>query len=74
MELLGKGVSSEWVQQALDEEFQQESEQEQIIRWIHKKNYSAQTADIKEKHRIYQFLMRKGFSSDDILRALDHLT
>ncbi len=74
MELLGKGVSREWVQQALDEEFQQESEQEQIIRWIHKKNYSAQTADIKEKHRIYQFLMRKGFSSDDILRALDHLT
>lgn len=74
MELLGKGVPREWVEQALDEEFQQEEEQEQILRWIRKKNYSPQTDGMKEKHRIYQFLMRKGFCPDDILRALDHLT
>lgn len=74
MELQGKGVSKQWVQQALEEGYQQEDEQEQILRWVRKKNYSSQTADIKEKHRIYQFLMRKGFCPDDILHVLDYLT
>ncbi len=74
MELQNKGVSKEWVQQALDEEYQQENEQEQILTWIQKKNYSPETSDIREKHRIYQFLMRKGFCSHDILHVLDHLT
>lgn len=74
MELLAKGVSKQKIQQALEEEYQQENERELILRWIEKKQYCAQEADLKEKRRMYQFLLRKGFQSDDILHVLDYLT
>lgn len=73
-ELLGKGVAMELVQQAIEEEFQQENEQELISKWVEKKGYSTEKADLKEKQRMYQFLLRKGFHSDDILHVLEHLT
>ncbi len=74
MELLGRGISSELAQQAVEEEFQQENEEQLIRQWIEKKKYSPQTADLKEKQRMCQFLMRKGFALNDILRTLEHLT
>ena len=74
IELLQKGIGKELIEQALAEEYQQENEQEQIRRWIEKKHYSGKTADLKEKQKMYQFLMRKGFRSDDILHVLDYLT
>lgn len=74
MELLGRGISSELAQQAVEEEFQQENEEQLIRQWIEKKKYSPQTDDLKEKQRMCQFLMRKGFVLNDILRTLEHLT
>lgn len=74
MELLTKGVSKEWIARALEEECPQEDEREQILKWIQKKNYSSRTADLREKQRMYQFLMRKGFCPNDILHVLDYLT
>lgn len=74
LELQKRGVAKEWIQRALEEEYEQESEQEQILRWIRKKDYSSDTAGLKEKQRMYQFLLRKGFSPNDILHALDYLT
>ena len=73
MELLGRGISSELAQQAVEEEFQQENEERLIRQWIEKKKYSPQTDDLKEKQRMCQFLMRKGFALNDILRTLEHL-
>ena len=73
-ELVGKGSEKETAAQALEEEYQQEKEQDLILKWIEKKNYFSETADWKEKQRMYQFLMRKGFQPDDILHALDYLT
>lgn len=74
MELLAKGVPKQMAQQALEEEYQQENERELILKWIEKKQYCAQEADLKEKNRMYQFLLRKGFQADDILHVLDYLT
>lgn len=74
MELMAKGIDRELAEQVLEEECQRENEQELILKWVEKKHYSAQTADLKEKQRMYQFLMRKGFQSDDILHVLDYLT
>ena len=74
MELLSKGVPKQMITEALEEEYQQENERELILKWIEKKQYCAQEADIKEKRRMYQFLLRKGFQSDDILHVLDYLT
>ncbi len=74
MELMAKGIGREMAERALEEERQRENEQELILKWVEKKHYSAKTADLKEKQRMYQFLMRKGFQSDDILHVLDYLT
>lgn len=73
-ELLARGVSKEWIARALEEECPQDNEREKILRWIQKKNYSSQTADMKEKQRMYQFLVRRGFCPNDILHVLDYLT
>lgn len=71
MELAGKGVSREVIQQAVEEEYQQEKEQELILKWMEKRHYSARTADLKEKRKMYQFLLRRGFRSNDILHVLE---
>lgn len=73
MELLAKGVPKQMAQQALEEEYQQENERQLILKWIEKKQYCAQEADMKEKRRMYQFLLRKGFQSDDILHVLERV-
>ncbi len=74
MDLYSKGISWRQADQAFALEAPQEDEREQILKWAKKKNYSKKTATLKEKQRIYQFLARKGFHSDDILHVLDHLT
>lgn len=74
MELLGKGISREVIEQAMEEEYQQEDERKLILKWVEKKHYSSERADLKEKQKMYQFLVRKGFRSDDILHVLDYLT
>lgn len=74
MQLQEKGVSKEWIWQALEEEYGQEGEREQILKWVQKKGYSPRQADIREKQRMYRFLMRRGFSPNDILNVLEHLT
>ena len=74
LELLGKGICKDTVAQALEEGYGQGQEQELILKWAKKRNYSGKTADLKEKQKIYQFLLRKGFQSDDILHVLDYLT
>lgn len=70
-ELMGKGISRELIEQAVEEEYQQEDERKLILKWVEKKHYSSEQADLKEKQKIYQFLIRKGFRSDDILHVLD---
>ncbi len=74
MSLYRKGIRRELAEQALESEYILEDEQELILKWVQKKNYPGETASLKEKRRIYQFLMRKGFHMDDILHVLDHLT
>lgn len=74
MSLYRKGIRRELAEQALESEYILEDEQELILKWVQKKNYPGEMASLKEKRRICQFLMRKGFHMDDILHVLDHLT
>ena len=74
MSLYRKGIRRELAEQALESEYILEDEQELILKWVQKKNYPGETASLKEKRRICQFLMRKGFHMDDILHVLDYLT
>lgn len=68
-ELYQKGVSRELVEHAL-EEAEEIPEEELILEWMRKKHFNLEEADIKEKQRMYGFLMRKGFGTDEISRVL----
>lgn len=61
-ELYRKGVARDLVEAAF-EETEQIPEEELIRFWMEKRRYCPETADLKEKRRMYAFLMRKGFST-----------
>lgn len=69
MKLSQKGISKELIEQALEEEYEAQ-ELEQIYRLLEKRGYVAENADEKEFRRTYQFLMRRGFKSNEILTAM----
>ncbi len=69
MDLLSKGVAPDLIECALDEE--NETEQETLImRLLEKKHYDADQATLQETKKIYQFLLRRGFRSDEIMHVL----
>ena len=57
------------IEQALEEEYEAQ-ELEQIYRLLEKRGYVAENADEREFRRTYQFLMRRGFKSNEILTAM----
>lgn len=70
LELSRKGVSKEQIEQAMEQEYGGEDEAAKILKWIEKKHYDSQNADMKQKQKMYQFLLRRGFRSEDVLRLL----
>lgn len=72
-DLLKKGISSVLIEEVWEEivgNDRQELEQEQILRWMEKKHFSAQTSTPEEIRRMMAFLYRKGFSIEAIRSAL----
>ena len=72
IQLLGKGISKENIREAFyrwQEQGGQQDEEGMIQKLLEKKHYSAE-CDMKEKNRIYGFLLRKGFSPDKIQEAM----
>ena len=67
--LYKKGISKE-VLEAAREEAQPLDERAQIRRWIEKKHIDLATAEQGEIRRFYQFLLRRGYRSADILAEL----
>lgn len=68
-DLLAKGIAKRLIELALEEEYEGE-EQQMILQLLEKKHFDSSRADAGEKRRIYAFLLRKGFRSEDILRAM----
>lgn len=68
-ELYQKGVDKELIQEAF-EMTGEVPEEEQIARWMEKRHYDPESADPKEKQKMYAFLARKGFRPENIQRAL----
>lgn len=68
-DLQKKGVPKELIERALDEEFISD-ETEQIRELLARRNYNEAEADDKARRRMYQFLMRRGFSGSDILGVM----
>ena len=69
MDLLARGVAEDIVVRALEEET--ETEPEALIQKIlEKKQFNPQTATHRETAKMYQFLLRKGFRSSEIMHLL----
>ena len=68
-DLYKKGIAKDVIEIALEDEYLA-SEEDQIIALLEKKHYDASTADMKEKSRIYRFLLGRGFSYQTIDRIL----
>lgn len=66
-----KGVSSEIVGQVFEEaDYGEEDSRQAIEALMRKRNYNPETADVKEKQKMMGYLMRKGFSYQDIRNVL----
>ncbi len=72
-DLMRRGIHKDTVRslfEELEEEGAKQDEAAMIRRLLEKKKYDAETADGREKQRMYAFLYRKGFHSEAINRAL----
>jgi len=72
-DLAAKGISGDIAEEAWErtvEEEENELEREQILRWLQKKNFSADEASPKDKQKMSAFLYRKGFAIENIRNAL----
>ncbi len=72
-ELYRKGISPQTVQQAwlqCEETDGEEDESAVIKQLLHKKGYCAECADMNEKRRMFAFLVRKGFGTEQISKVL----
>lgn len=67
--LMTKGVSQETIQLALEHEYSAD-ESEHIRRLLDKRGYEYAGHDEGEFRRTYQYLLRRGFRSSDILREM----
>ncbi len=69
MDLLSKGVAPEVIESALEEEM--ETPPEVLIqKLLDKKHFDPETAAPREFSKIYQYLLRKGFRSNEIMHVL----
>lgn len=69
MDLIQKGVGRDYIEQAMEEEFVSD-EREKIRALLEKRHYDCFCTDRKEQQRMYQFLMRRGYKSGDILAVM----
>lgn len=72
-DLYGKGISREVMEQAWNrwEALGGEQNEQAMIRaLLEKKHYDPENADYREKQKLYAFLMRKGYSGEQVRRAL----
>ena len=64
-ELLRKGISSQIIDEAMEAEYHMDP-RTLIDQWLKKKGYSSSEQDPEKERKIGQFLLRKGFSWEDI--------
>lgn len=69
-ELQNKGIDRELACRVLSEYEDERDEQQMILELMRKRNYDPQTASLQEQRRMYGYLMRRGFQSADICRAM----
>ena len=74
MELMRKGISAELIAEVFSETENEIDTREAICSLIEKKCSYSEEMDEKEKRRLYGFLLRRGFSSSDILSVFREIS
>jgi regulatory protein len=72
-DLMKKGISKAVLEQAWDnwrDNGGSQNEAAMIKTLLDKRHYDPESADIKEQQKTYAFLMRKGFSADNIRKTM----
>ncbi len=69
LELQAKGIARDVIEEALEEEYVSD-DQKKIMELLQKRRYSFENADTAEQRKNYQFLLRRGFQSSDILHVM----
>lgn len=69
-ELQQKGIDREVATRVLAEYEDDQDEQQMIRDLMQKRNYDPLTASAQEQRRMYGYLMRRGFQSTDIYKAI----
>ena len=67
--LLAKGVERDIAERAVEDGCDGD-ETEQIKVLLAKRHYDSENCDQKEFARIYQYILRRGFRSSDILKCM----
>jgi regulatory protein len=70
--LMAKGISKEHIEIALEEEFSAD-ETSQIATLLEKKHYQGEGKDTAQFRKTYQYLLRRGFLSGDILKEMERI-
>ena len=66
--LMGKGVSKEDIESALESEY--DADESAHIRMLLEKKHFSSNCDEGEFRRIYQYILRRGFRSNDIFKEM----
>lgn len=69
LELQAKGIARDVIEEALEEEYVSD-DQKKILELLQKRRYSFENTDTAEQRKNYQFLLRRGFQSSDILHVM----
>ena len=67
--LMQKGVSRDIIENAIEEEYDMD-ESGHIRKLLEKKHFTYEASDEGEFRRVYNYLLRRGFRSNDILREM----
>lgn len=68
--LCNKGLPKELIEEAFEDCYEREDSKIAIMELLRKKKYSPETASDKEKQKIFAYLMRKGFSYEDVRHVI----
>ncbi len=69
--LMAKGVRREDIEIALEEEYSGD-ESIQIRTLLQKRHYAGEGRETAEFRKTYQYILRRGFKSNDILKEMNH--
>lgn len=72
MLLSRKGIEDKWIEKAFEICYENEDEQEAVLRILRKKKVDPGTADDAQMQKIYGFLARKGFRFDTVRQVIQN--